>query len=168
VKLIPSSLVFLCALIASSSSSFGNADPAVGAFPSHPDSSLTPGSLCAESGTYRYPERIAYCRRDVSSGEKHEIIRNYDQQLGFQIGKLNRQLFKIDHLIPLCMGGSNEPDNLWPQHQSVYTQTDPMEQVACDKMAQGRLRQNEAVRLIRRGKSDFSQIPSILRELRAL
>jgi hypothetical protein len=139
-----------------------------GDYPATPDPRLTPGSLCEQASTYRYPEKIRYCRRDVSAAEKRQIIERYDREFGFRIGEMDRGDFKIDHYIPLCMGGSNEPDNLWPQHESIYRYTDPLEQVACDKMAAGRLSQREAIAIIKEAKADPERAETQLRELEAL
>lgn len=135
-------------------------------FPISPDQRLTPGSLC-HSKTYRYPEKIPYCARNVSSGKKRQIIATYDQVLHYGVGNMPRSLFKIDHYIPLCMGGSNEESNLWPQHESVYRITDVLEPLLCDKMAQGQMSQREAVELIRRAKADLSEVAKIVDQLKA-
>ncbi len=137
-------------------------------FPKGPNQELTPGSLCHKPTEYRYPERIPYCRRNVESQLKREIIRTYDSELGYKIGSMDRQKFKIDHLIPLCAGGSNEEDNLWPQHESVYTITDPLEPLICEKMAEGRLSQKQAVNLILKAKNDLKLVPKVIAELEAL
>src|SRR5690606_28325058 len=110
-------------------------------------------SLCEHPDAYRYPEKIKYCNRDVSGGEKAEIFREYDK-IGFRTRSIDRQKFKIDHYIPLCAGGSNEPSNLWPQHVSVYTITDRLEEMICSKMAEGRLKQKDAVDIIREAKNN--------------
>jgi hypothetical protein len=136
-----------------------------GSFPASPDPKLTPGSLCEKQSELRYPERIKYCNRHVSSSTKYDIIDTYDQILGYSIGDMPRGQFKIDHYIPLCMGGSNERDNLWPQHESVYRFTDRLEQVACERMAQGKLLQADAIALIRRAKADPAQAPAITEDL---
>lgn len=75
-------------------------------FPSGPETSITMGKLCDRPVKYRYPEKIAYCDRDVSYETKEIIINEYDQKFGYSIAKLPRVDFKIDHLIPLCAGGS--------------------------------------------------------------
>lgn len=137
-------------------------------FPIAPDTQMTPGSVCERSNTYRYKERIRYCRRDVSKQTKAVLIRRYDSELGYIVGKMKRFDFKIDHYIPLCMGGSNETDNLWPQHKSVYVITDPMEQVACEKMAEGVLLQADAIEMIREGKNDLTKVDEIMRVLNSL
>lgn len=137
-------------------------------YPENPDPKVTPGSFCKHPDQRRYPERIAYCRRDVSKSEKWEVINTYNRVLGYDIKREDRSQFKIDHLIPLCAGGSNEKDNLWPQHMSVYEITDPLEGVACEKMARGRLLQQRAVELIRRAKMHLDEAPAILEELESL
>jgi len=137
------------------------------AFPQSPDPVLTPGSLCSRPVQKRYAEGIPYCARDVSSALKKEIMQRYDQVLGYQVTRMNRQAFKIDHFIPLCMGGSNEPNNLWPQHQSVYTITDDLEHEACSKMLQGKMTQADAVQMIREAKLNLSEASEVLKEIRS-
>lgn len=134
-----------------------------GKFPIGPDPVLTPGALCERPTARRYPEHIAYCERNVSSEEKREIFQKYDQT-GFRTREMQRGAFKIDHLIPLCMGGSNSAKNLWPQHESIYNITDPLEPVLCDKMAQGRLKQQKAVEIILYAKAHLDEVPKILRD----
>lgn len=142
------SSLFALALAASSASAGALQER----FPTEPDAKLTPGTLCVRPDNYRYKEKIPYCNRDVESSRKWQIIRTYDQQLGYQIERMNRGDFKIDHFIPLCMGGSNETNNLWPQHKSVYVHTDPLEGKLCELMAQGKLLQKDAIETIRRVK----------------
>jgi hypothetical protein len=137
-------------------------------FPQAPDPKLTAGSLCDEPDEFRYRERIAYCRRDVDRQTKQRIIATYDRVLGYRIAKMDRQDFKIDHYIPLCAGGSNDVDNLWPQHETVYEITDPMEQRVCEKMAEGALKQKDAVELIRMGKNDLAKVKKIMNHLNSL
>jgi hypothetical protein len=120
-----------------------------GRFPQSPDLNETPGSLCQKPGTYRYPEHVMYCERDVDSSLKMQLFLNYDAKFGFETSHMARSLFKIDHLIPLCLGGSNEATNLWPQHVSIYTQTDPLEPYLCGLLAEQKLTQAEAVKIIR-------------------
>ena len=134
-------------------------------FPESPDRTLSPGSLCTRPIKYRYPERIAYCERNVESEQKQKIIENYDELLGFEIRSMNRIEFKIDHHIPLCAGGSNENDNLWPQHRSVYEQTDPIEPQLCKLMSMGKMRQVEAVEIIKEVKAKPKTSKEVLRKL---
>jgi hypothetical protein len=124
-------------------------------FPTMPEDSMTPGSLCDRPTEHRYPENIPYCERNVDSGLKRDIIREYDERLGYQIGSMNRAEFKIDHLIPLCMGGSNERDNLWPQHSTVYQHTDLLEQRLCEILSRGEIKQMKLVQVILDAKHDL-------------
>ncbi len=137
-------------------------------FPTHPDAQMTPGKLCENGNKRRYPEGIAYCERNVEGSLKAEIFKAYDAELGFETRQMNRGDFKIDHYIPLCAGGSNSIENLWPQHRTVYEITDPMEPLVCEKMSEGRLKQVEAVELIKRGKNNLEQVPEIIEYLEAL
>ncbi len=136
-------------------------------YPDRPDAALTPGSLCAERHQTRYPERIPVCERSVDVETKENIVRNYDD-LGYRIGAIGRRRFKIDHFIPLCMGGSNEMDNLWPQHETIYPLTDALEAACCEKMADGRLTQDRAIQYIREGKADPELAPVLVREVESL
>lgn len=136
---------------------------AFGSFPMRPDPSLTPGRLCEHADEYRYPEKIKYCERAVTTYTKVRIIQTYDARFGYGISHQNRQDFKIDHYIPLCMGGANEVQNLWPQHKSIYKHTDPLEQLLCEKMKNGRLKQSVAIELIQRAKNDLSTVNEIWR-----
>ncbi len=136
-------------------------------FPIGPAPELTVGSLCKRANTYRYPEQVAYCVRKVSSNLKDRIIALYNSKLGYHIQ--NRKIdFKIDHFYPLCAGGSNEADNLWPQHKSVYVLTDLLEQSVCEKMAAGRLAQKDALVLIRKAKLNLSEAEKITTYVRGL
>ena len=143
--------------------------PALAAnFPTGPDSRLTTGSLCSQPDAYRYAEKIPYCNRNVDDGMKAGVIREYDQQLGYHIQQMNRQDFKIDHFFPLCAGGSNNSNNLWPQHKSVYSVTDPLEQIVCVKMEAGRLKQADAIQILIRGKLHLDEVPELFAKVKAL
>ncbi len=137
-------------------------------FPVAPAKQVTPGKLCDKPNNTRYPEKIAYCDRDVSSTLKRQIIENYDRTFGYKIETLPRDQFKIDHYIPLCVGGSNDTLNLWPQHVSVYTVTDPLEELVCDKMASGKLQQKDAVAIIIEAKNHLVEVPQILAHVNSL
>lgn len=137
-------------------------------FPSGPNEQTTPGTLCERSSEYRYPEKIKYCKRNVSSATKKQVIAIYENKLGFEINKFGRENFKIDHLIPLCAGGSNNASNLWPQHKSVYAITDPLEEPLCRKMQEGKLRQSDAIALIIEAKLNLDRADDILDQIQAL
>lgn len=134
-------------------------------FPIAPKANITPGSLCERPSYYRYPENIPYCERNVDKYTKDSIIREYDRRFGYEISTMNRQDFKIDHYIPLCMGGSNGRDNLWPQHKTVFVYTDLIEQRTCELMAKGKLTQADAVELIKHVKSHLEECEDVLEDL---
>lgn len=137
-------------------------------FPLNPDPKLTPGVYCKNPDARRYPEKIAYCNRDVDVKEKLQVIRDYNQKLGYRINLKERTDYKIDHLIPLCAGGDNGTDNLWPQHMSVYKITDPIEALVCEKMAQGKLTQKRAIELVFKAKFNLSEAPVVIRLLQEI
>ncbi len=137
-------------------------------FPTGPAQQMTPGKLCDKPNSTRYREKIAYCDRDVSPALKHQIIEDYDRKFGYTIESMPRNEFKIDHYIPLCVGGSNDVTNLWPQHESVYTITDPLEEALCEKMYRGKLLQKDAVKLIIEAKNHLNEVPAILARVSAL
>ena len=94
-------------------------------------------------------------------------MEEYDHDLGFHTTEMERMSFKIDHHIPLCMGGSNEQNNLWPQHSSVYQLTDPLEPLLCNIMSAGKIQQAEAVRIIHEVKQDPNTTDARIQELNA-
>ena len=145
--------------------SFSSGAFAVGNFPIAPDASMTPGALCNRPTEYRYAEHIAYCERNVSSSTKAAIIHQYDVSFGYSIEQMTRTDFKIDHFIPLCMGGANEVTNLWPQHKSVYEKTDQIEEKLCELMLLGDMKQDEAVANIRHVKFHLEEAAQLLNDL---
>lgn len=134
-------------------------------YPMGPDERLTEGQLCEHGDSHRYQEQIEYCNRNVSSAKKWDIIDKYEE-LGYEIRRYGRENFKIDHLIPLCAGGSNDESNLWPQHKEVYEQTDRIEEMTCRMMAQGKMTQAEAVELILDVKHNLEKASSVEASLR--
>jgi hypothetical protein len=133
-------------------------------FPVRPDPYLTPGSLCDRPDSYRYPEQIPYCKRDVSSAAKNQIFADYRNN-GYKLNIVNRRDYKIDHYIPLCAGGSNHDDNLWPQHSSVFEITDPLEFMGCEKLRAGLISQRELIKLFKLVKNDLSKAPFVRKQL---
>lgn len=104
------------------------------------------GSLCTESDRdfreHRYDEYIAVCERNVSTPRKDQICK--------RDGVSNRRNYTVDHVIPLFMGGSNYDDNLWCQHNSIYTGN--IEQKIYFKLNRGDITQQEAIREIKKIK----------------
>ena len=143
------------------------ADEYIAEFPEGPVAKLTPGELCNHPSEYRYAERIPYCERDVSSHQKDDIFESYRRE-GYRLSPKTRSSYKIDHYIPLCAGGSNSDENLWPQHKTVYEVTDPIEQMGCEKMKLGLLKQAKFIQLLKKVKNDLSQARAVQQEISGL
>lgn len=156
-------LRFVLALLFVSSAAF-----AKDMFPQNPHLDTTPGVLCNTPDSIRYPEKIKYCSRNVDSSLKRDIIKEYDEKFGYSIRQMDRMRFKIDHLIPLCAGGANDRKNLWPQHESVYSITDPLEPLICTKMSEGRLKQADAVKLVIYAKTHLDEVNKIIQQVEAM
>ena len=100
----------------------------------------------------------------MSTSQKAAIFQKYDQ-IGYRTRSMKRQAFKIDHFIPLCAGGANTVDNLWPQHKNVFIITDSLEKLACDKLKTGKITQRQIIQMIKRAKMDHRQVPVVQQEL---
>ncbi|HXH31971.1 MAG TPA: hypothetical protein VNJ01_14270 [Bacteriovoracaceae bacterium] len=137
-------------------------------FPIRPEPRLTVGSLCSTPIELRYPEQIPYCDRDeLTTHQKVGVMARY-RRAGYRLPLEQRQDYKIDHYIPLCAGGSNRDDNLWPQHLSIAEITDPIEELACQKLAAGRISQRDLVRFIMAVKNNLSSASRVSNELERL
>lgn len=132
-------------------------------YPRSPNLSLTPGALCTTPIEYRYPERIAYCEREVSSWQKELVFINY-RKLGYSLSG-ERHQYKVDHFIPLCAGGSNDITNLWPQYYTISEKTDPLEPLGCKVLSKGKITQKELIDLITDVKLDISKLPEAMKLL---
>lgn len=136
-------------------------------YPKTPIAKLTPGEYCSTPTEYRYREQIPYCERDVSAELKEQAFEQY-RRMGFTLPKNHRSSYKIDHFIPLCAGGANTLDNLWPQHMTVFQITDRIEAIGCEKLKLGKITQRDVVGLILKAKMNLSQADSIYNQLRAI
>lgn len=121
-----------------------------GAYPLTPNPEITTGDFCrvgeSDYRGRRYPEKIPYCERNVSSSEKREIYETYS------IPQNCRRRFIIDHFIPLSVGGSNDPENLWPQHVYLRDLTNDVEHAVFAAVKEGRMTQAEAVARVKFAK----------------
>lgn len=123
------------------------ATPAVMAdFPTKPDPEMTNGDFCTSENRdfreYRYKERVAICRREVSWRLKSYI---YD---AYNIPENCRHEYTIDHFVPLSMGGSNESVNLWPEHKAVKATRQSLEQDTYVALNRGEIGANDAVETV--------------------
>lgn len=119
-------------------------------FPFVPDPALTKGSLCTEIDPdferLRYDERIPFCKRNVSKSQRNRIYDTYG------VPERCRKEFTIDHFVPLSIGGSNRPDNLWPEHKAIKNLRSDLEETVYKKVLAGDLTQAQAIRIINEAK----------------
>lgn len=115
--------------------------------PLNPDPAQTPGHLCNKNDAdfigYYYEQKIAKCKRKVSSAEKAQIYENYG------IPKESRGNYTIDHFIPLSIGGSNSFKNLWPEHYKIKETRQNLELQVFMHLRDGKITQKEAIHIIR-------------------
>jgi hypothetical protein len=75
----------------------------------------------------------------MSAARRDEILRRYGLPAGTHLD------YEIDHLIPLCLGGSDDPSNLWPQPRRTIESTwnaeakDRLERRMCDMVCDGEI-----------------------------
>lgn len=115
-----------------------------------PDHTKTPGFLCTTNDPnfqeYRYPEKIPYCVRNVGMAEKRQVAAAYG------VSEADFSQYEFDHFIPLSIGGSDDPRNLFPQRLDAAHEKDGLEMHLYSQMAAGKILQAEAVAQIRAWK----------------
>ena len=115
-----------------------------GLFGSAPNFSLTPGVLCTpqdkDFAEYRYPERIPYCRRNFGTDEKKTVAAWYG------VPWEEHSKYQFDHLLSLCLGGSNNLHNLWPMPVADAEAKAKLEFQLCERLKSGSITQAQAVR----------------------
>ncbi len=120
-------------------------DPGIrsGRFTVAPDWDATPGVLCTrrdrDFDEYRYAERIPHCRRNFSKKEKQEVSRWYG--LPWE----EHSKYQFDHLLSLCLGGSNSLNNVWPMIYDQARKKAKMEWNLCRRLTEGKVTQKQAV-----------------------
>jgi hypothetical protein len=109
------------------------------AFEVRPDPNLTGGSVRLDGhdlGTVCGPKER---RHPLPHALRDEILRRYRLPTG------THPDYEIDHLIPWCLGGSDDPSNLWPQPRRNIDPTwnaeakDRLERFMCDMVCNGQL-----------------------------
>lgn len=78
--------------------------------------------------------RRASSRRHVDAAVKRRVLAEYG------VPWLERASFEVDHVVPLCLGGSNAISNLWPQPIVDARVKDAAEVLAHREVCSGRTR----------------------------
>ncbi len=153
-------ILIIAMILFATNTSAGNA------YPRSPEPSLTPGALCITPDSYRYPEQIPYCERALNSFNKESIFITY-RAFGYSLSG-DRGQYKVDHFIPLCAGGSNEPANLWPQYYTISKITDPLEALGCEVLALGKITQKELIEIVVAAKADLKKAPEAIKAFKKI
>ena len=77
-----------------------------------PDPHMTPGAVATSDPAVFCHASYSRSVRHTSGQVKRDIYRAYGLDR-------RRDRFEIDHLVPLWLGGSDTPENLWPQSFST-------------------------------------------------
>lgn len=111
------------------------------------DPKLTPGRLCTAKDLdfdgLRYPEKVPVCRAAVTAKMKDAVLGSYGPQ---------SEEVVIDHLVPLSLGGANDPANLWPQPVSSVKEKDALEERLTTDVKEGKLTVAEAIAQVKAWK----------------
>ncbi len=114
--------------------------------PITPDEALTPGEYCNKNDKdfdgYRYPEKMVYCKRNVSKSLKERTYKAYN------IPAKCHHRYTIDHFVPLALGGNNSSENLWPEHKLVKATRQQLEQELYLKVSDGEMTSDEATLIL--------------------
>lgn len=118
--------------------------------PLRPNPEVTQGDFCTPQDkdfeSYRYKEQIPTCYRVVSRVRKAAV---YDL---YGVPTACREQYTIDHYVPLSLGGSNQPTNLWPEHKDVKATRQNLEQDLYDRIKAGTISQRQALEVLLHAK----------------
>ena len=91
---------------------------------------VKPDEACGHAKEHRGP---------MFSSRRDEVLKRYGLPPG------THPDFEIDHLVPLCLGGSDDPSNLWPQPRRSIEETwnaeakDKLEGLMCNMVCDGQI-----------------------------
>lgn len=118
----------------------------------YPNPELTPGvyrpevsrtEICSPGYSKNY-------RKELSKVEKVEVYKRYD--VPYDTTK-----YQIDHFIPISIGGSHDPENLWPQpivNNAGFYEKQQVAQYLHEAVCRGDLELEDARSVIRRDWHD--------------
>ena len=123
-----------------------------GNVPVKPDPSYTIGDFCDLRDTdfdeVRYKEKVAICIRNVSWELKDFVYEKYG------VPRHCRKYYTMDHYVPLFMGGSNQAQNLWPEHKDIKATRQNLEQDLYSQLKNGLVTQEAALHVITHAKQN--------------
>jgi len=85
--------------------------------------STDPSEVCAAG--YARSHRLYETDRAAYWHTVHAVLDAY------HVPFADRRRYEIDHRVPLCLGGSNDVRNLWPQPLAEARRKDDIERAAC-------------------------------------
>lgn len=105
--------------------------PSYGAGAADPDDNLTPGAIVSTD-----PDVVCapgYARAQRLYDTDRETYRRTVQAVlaAYHVPFADRHFYQIDHRAPLCLGGSNDLRNLWPQPIDEAREKDDVERAGC-------------------------------------
>jgi hypothetical protein len=110
----------------------------------YPDARLTPGAVlsvtAAQVSVAGYSSKV----RNVPASEKRAVYAEYHLAYPQKAGA-----YECDHFIPLCLGGSNSTQNLWPEPAPQFHWKDGLEVYLWHEVREHTVSLSEAQREIR-------------------
>lgn len=106
------------------------------------DPVLTPGRLCSQADPdfdHVSVGGFAVCKRHVTPTVRRTVFARY----GIPRGRWRD--YELDHLVPLCAGGSNAVENLWPEPLAHAAKKDRLEAKVCSLLRARRVEQEAAL-----------------------
>jgi hypothetical protein len=117
------------AVLAGSASSFAVSAPDPTQTPGATDPRVTQDTLATTICTRGYTTTV----RNVSTQTKHAVY------VAYGISTAQQRSYVIDHLIPLEVGGANDPKNLWPEPKVEAKTKDTLENQMHTAVCAGRI-----------------------------
>ncbi len=121
-----------------------------GSVPIKPNPTYTQGDFCDRRDTdyegIRYKDKVAVCYRNVTWEIKDQVYAQYN------VPRKCRKYYTVDHYVPLFMGGSNQVQNLWPEHKDIKATRQTLEQELYNRLNAGEIGQDYALRVITHAK----------------